>query len=250
MQLRLRSRPEAFAFALSITAVALVGNALFILLLLPPDLSRAMLFPGSLITVVLALPISYFVGTRIVAVHELTVALEHAADHDLLTGASTRLSFYKRAKACRPAPLAVIVVDIDHFKAINDRFGHQAGDLALKWFATTLVRNCREDDIVARFGGEEFVILLQQAGLDEGNRAAERLCRRVREKPIFLNGARIQMTASFGVAELSDIKDVDVAIHQADMAVYRAKQAGRNRVCVYDPALDRQPCPIRAASNG
>lgn len=228
---------------MTITAVAILGDAVIQLVILPPELADRMRWAGALITAMLALPISFYVGTKLREVSELTMQLEQAAERDLLTGAGTRLSFYRHVEQQGRAPMVVIVTDIDHFKAINDRFGHQGGDLALRHFAGTLVRNCREEDIVARFGGEEFVILLHNAGMEEGLAAANRLCQRVREKHYVIDGARLRLTASFGVAELNAPEKVDVAIHHADMAVYRAKQGGRDRVCAFDPVLDRQGCP-------
>ena len=247
MQLRLKSLNDVRKFTVTITLLAVVGDAVLQEFLLPEALLEPMRIPGAIISIMLAAPISYFVGLTLLDVYRLTVQLEHAADHDLLTGASTRTSFYKRIGDRLQPPFAVIVTDIDRFKGINDKFGHQSGDSALQHFANTLVRNCREDDLVARFGGEEFVILLQMAGEEEGTAAAKRLCQRVREKPLDLNGQTVHLTASFGVTQLDDISQIDEAIHRADIAVYRAKQSGRDQVCVYDPDIDSQPAVQTAA---
>jgi diguanylate cyclase (GGDEF)-like protein len=135
-------------------------------------------------------------------------------------------------------PHTLIVVDIDHFKSINDQYGHDVGDKALKHFSRILRRNCRHDDIIARFGGEEFIILINQADLNAGLTAARRLCRVLPEAPLKIPGGVLTLTASFGVAELRRSADVDKVIKRADMAVYRAKQEGRNRVQAYDPVMD------------
>ena len=136
--------------------------------------------------------------------------------------------------------MVLIVADIDHFKKVNDRHGHIAGDVALKQFANTLIRNTREDDIVSRFGGEEFVILLRGVSLQEALASAQRLCERVRSKPVFANGEEFFVTASFGVAELRSVAQIEEVFQRADLAVYRAKREGRDRVCVYDPSIDGQ----------
>ena len=182
MQLRLETKSDVRKFAVSITMIALSGCAMLQYLMLPADVYDRVLFRGLAISVILALPISYIVGLRLMDVHRLTSELEHAVHHDTLTGLCNRISFYHRLDGLEDMPLVMIAVDVDHFKKINDEFGHQAGDHVLKQFAVTLLRNCREDDVVARFGGEEFVILLRDTTLEEGVLAAERLCCRVREK--------------------------------------------------------------------
>ena len=195
-------------------------------------------------------------------VHFLTLELEHAASHDKLTGLHTRASFYDKLEQTGLFPCAVVVADIDYFKKINDAHGHRGGDQALQHFSTTLVCNCREDDIVARFGGEEFVIVLRNSTLENGLDVAQRLCERIRSKKLCFDHKVIEITASFGVSTAHDLSDIDSSIHLADLALYRAKRAGRNRVFAYDPSLDDtsagsiakhdQPChaPISLASNG
>lgn len=238
MDLRLKSLAEVRLFCVAVTLVAMVGNVALQRLLLPWELFQKILFSSTLITVILALPIALYIGLKILDVHKLTLRLEHSLNHDALTGAHTRLSFYKRLTDFGDHPLTVIAVDIDLFKSINDEHSHKAGDKALKHFATTLVRYCQEEDMVARFGGEEFVILLHNTVFADGIARAERLCMGVREETLFLNGRQVRITASFGVAPLADIAGIDAAIHNADLAVYRAKYNGRDQVCSYDPDLD------------
>lgn len=248
MQLRLRTQADVRLFALVITLVAIAGNGALSYVILPANVLDIMLVPGTIITMILAAPISFFVGSKILEVHHMTQKLEHAADHDQLTDTLTRKGFYKTAALCQEDALAVIVADIDHFKLVNDQHGHQAGDAALRSFAATLARHCRDDDIIARFGGEEFVILLQRASQREALKAALRLSQKVREKPLHFQGKYVQLTASFGVAGVEDVEHVDRAIHHADMAVYRAKTTGRDKVCEYDPALDTEPVLVHAAA--
>lgn len=238
MELRVTNQAELRKFALMVTVAAILGNASLQALFLPAELLRKMLLPSTMITVMLAAPISFFIGTKMLDVQKLSEKLKYAANHDHLTGTSTRMNFYSRLQSSTDPPFTLIIADIDHFKSINDRFGHQAGDAALRQFAGILSRNCRASDIVARFGGEEFVILLQESEAEEGFAAALRLSQRIREKPIILNGKPIQITASFGVDVFSEIADLDMALAHADRALYRAKKTGRDRVCRYDAAKD------------
>ncbi|HAR52203.1 MAG TPA: hypothetical protein DCS45_10060, partial [Roseovarius nubinhibens] len=105
-------------------------------------------------------------------------------------------------------------------------------------FAQCLVRNCREDDIVARFGGEEFIILLRAETEPEALATAERLRSWVAAREFVLDGHVVHITASFGVARAEDAASIDRALHASDLALYRAKEAGRNQVCAYDAEID------------
>lgn len=130
-------------------------------------------------------------------------------------------------------PLAVIMVDIDHFKTVNDRFGHQAGDSVLMTLARLLLQHVRAADICGRYGGEEFLLLLPKAVPGTAYELAERLRRQIHTLELAeLQGTRV--TASFGVAELDlegPVVSGDHLIRRADEALYQAKRLGRNRVC-------------------
>ncbi len=127
--------------------------------------------------------------------------------------------------------VSVIAADIDHFKSVNDEFGHGIGDEALRHFATLLSDNRRVEDIVARIGGEEFVLVLPGTDIREATAVADELCIRMATSPMVTDGRQIVMTSSFGVAALSkqDTCLTDIVI-KADRALYRSKRAGRNRV--------------------
>lgn len=128
--------------------------------------------------------------------------------------------------------LALILMDVDHFKRFNDSHGHMAGDAALRVLGATLKRSLRAEDFAVRYGGEEFVILLQHAGADEVAGAAERLRQAVAAAPIdgFGGVPLPSVTASFGVALLQPDQSFAMLLSQADEALYRAKAQGRNRV--------------------
>lgn len=232
MELLLRDMRDVRAFSVTVTAAAVLSNLALQSVLIPSDMLGQIRFPGSVIALALAAPVSFFVGLRLRDIHRLTLDLRQAALHDPLTGAVTRARFYERAAEIGNVPMTLIVADIDHFKASNDRFGHLAGDTALRQVATTLIRNCRREDVVARFGGEEFLILLPGTTLVDGARVAERLCARLRGKPVLIEGEHLPVTASFGVATVESPAAMDAAIAAADDALYAAKRAGRNQVSI------------------
>lgn len=160
--------------------------------------------------------------------------LERSASTDDLTGLANRATFRESCgrdveQARRTgAPLSLVMVDLDHFKSINDRFGHAAGDDALRRFATVLRGECRAADLAGRQGGEEFVVSLAGTGLAEAAQFAERLRARI-EHETASDEAPIRI--SVGVAELADRHTTaDDLIAAADAALYSAKTTGRNRV--------------------
>lgn len=166
--------------------------------------------------------------------------LETLANTDSLTGVSNRRAFLERAEqefaeARRYGnPLSAVMIDIDRFKALNDRFGHATGDQVLQKVASTLAATLRKPDIFARWGGEEFVCLLPHTDSDLARTAAERLRRAVEALKV---APAAQVTVSIGVTSLirSD-DDIDGLIDRADQALYAAKRAGRNKVILQPDA--------------
>jgi diguanylate cyclase (GGDEF)-like protein len=133
-------------------------------------------------------------------------------------------------------PLSLIFSDIDHFKAVNDTFGHLAGDLALKAVAVCLKSGLRETDYLARYGGEEFAIILPEANIESAFLVAERLREKIKSQHIVYKSKTISLTMSFGVACIPSNQDLssDSLIKMADDALYKAKAQGRNRCCLLD----------------
>ncbi|MEF2231107.1 MAG: diguanylate cyclase [Pseudodesulfovibrio sp.] len=164
--------------------------------------------------------------------------MERMATTDALTGADNRHQFFRRARAelARAGryghPLTALMLDIDHFKDINDTYGHQAGDTILRTLVNLAVATLREADLFGRLGGEEFAAILPETDVAAGLRAAERLRRAVEELEVpDAGGGRIRFTVSIGVAGFGGShEDVDMLIRRADDALYRAKGQGRNRV--------------------
>lgn len=142
---------------------------------------------------------------------------------------TTSFAYHRRAGL----PLTVLFVDLDYFKTINDRFGHAAGDVALVEVGRRLRRALREGDVVARYAGEEFVVLLPHTGVADGLAIAERLRQAVKATPVSLpDGQAVPITISVGLATYPVHGDVvDALLQAADAALYAAKQAGRDQVC-------------------
>ncbi len=130
-------------------------------------------------------------------------------------------------------PLSIIILDIDHFKVINDSYGHSIGDCLLKQLAESTVDCIRRSDMLFRYGGEEFVILLNNTDIHGANRLAERVRRKI-ERLENLCGRGIGMTVSAGVATTRDSDNENSLFERADQALYRAKEEGRNRIAVAD----------------
>jgi diguanylate cyclase (GGDEF)-like protein len=169
--------------------------------------------------------------------------LEHRAHIDGLTELSNRHALQNRLPqewdACmrRGNPLAIIIIDLDHFKRINDHYGHAAGDEVLRRMAGVLRSSFRETDFIARYGGEEFVVIAPDCDLASAVMLAERLRVAVAELQIEFRTANIKVTTSIGIAlglDPSQAKPVE-ALDHADQALYRAKGAGRNAVWIWDP---------------
>jgi diguanylate cyclase (GGDEF)-like protein len=138
--------------------------------------------------------------------------------------------------------LSVLLFDLDGFKLINDRFGHDAGDQALRHVADLAREDKRATDILARLGGDEFVLLLPETGLDQAGVTAERLCDKIACSPALYRGHAMKITVSIGVADATlSMPDLQALIKKADEALYRAKFLGRNRVS------QAMPAPILAA---
>jgi diguanylate cyclase len=126
-------------------------------------------------------------------------------------------------------PLVLLIFDIDHFKRVNDTYGHKAGDKALKLIARTLQNNLRESDFLARFGGEEFVVLMPQTELNAAIGAANKLREAVEANQFHYQQKRVLITISCGATQFKDDDTIDSAFQRADQALYKAKQNGRNR---------------------
>ncbi|MES2878701.1 MAG: diguanylate cyclase [Pseudomonadota bacterium] len=191
------------------------------------------------------------VDERVVVSHEDVTKLKAAelasltlANIDALTGALSRRNFMnlaeqELARSSRyELPLMLLMLDLDHFKLINDRYGHAGGDLVLQGFVQTVASVLRESDFIGRIGGEEFAVLLPNTTLEGGQALAQRIIECVRAHPVKLNGDHIAYTVSIGAGCLSTETSFAALLGLADAALYRAKNGGRDRLEV-GPQLPR-----------
>jgi diguanylate cyclase (GGDEF)-like protein len=173
------------------------------------------------------------INKRIAAEDEL----RRFATTDSLTGLYNRRHFLEladkeliRSRRTTKA-FSIIMFDIDHFKCINDTYGHQAGDQVLKTIALACQENLRQMDVIARYGGDEFIILLPEVDSPDAHHVANKIRTSVAEQEIMFENQPIIMTISLGVATLSmDTESLDQIFARVDKALYRAKEAGRNQV--------------------
>jgi len=155
---------------------------------------------------------------------------------DGLTGLNNRKHFFELAerevtRAARyGSPLTVLMIDLDHFKRVNDTYGHDAGDAVLRHFSQLMSEAMRDADILGRYGGEEFIVLMPQTDASQGREAGERLRKLVEESPTPWSGGSIHHTASIGLASSRSVLALENLIKKADEAMYQAKHEGRNRV--------------------
>lgn len=177
--------------------------------------------------------------SRLTADDVLKVAdLETAAFTDTLTGLPNRRSFdatFPRLieiATRRRQPLSLLMLDIDHFKRVNDAHGHEWGDEVLRHLGTELAACKRKEDSAFRIGGEEFAVIAPRTGLGKAQAVAERLRAAVEQSALERGGRRTAITISLGVAQMRPGDDILSLSARADGALYRAKRSGRNRVCV------------------
>lgn len=162
------------------------------------------------------------------------------ATQDALTGLHNRRYFMQQAEAACDAariqqqPVCLLMFDLDHFKQVNDRYGHAAGDDALRAFARILQDGLRSQDLPCRMGGEEFAALLVGLHGDEALLTAQRIGKLLADNPVHSHGQIITLTVSTGLAQLRGNSELSDLLRQADKALYQAKHEGRNRVCMAD----------------
>lgn len=180
----------------------------------------------------LALAVAYQMRRQ----HKDTLLAQHAASHDPLTGLFNRRAFMERAQGLWSSagrglrPLSLIMLDLDNFKTINDVHGHAMGDQALVHSAQVLAAACRAGDVLARWGGEEFILLLPETDIEQATAFAERLRQQFEQQVLHAGKQVVPLTASFGVVQRGGHPSLDGLIKSADVALYQAKHGGRNQV--------------------
>jgi diguanylate cyclase (GGDEF)-like protein len=190
-----------------------------------------------------ALALTLGIADRVLGFRRERDVARKMAEEDALTGVQSRRAIEMQLRALASearaggSGLGVLFVDIDHFKSINDRFGHGIGDACLAAVAQRLQAELRDGDHLGRWGGEEFVALLPGANLDNAHHTSERILRAVSADPVLIASGEVSITVSIGIAVLDPMHDdMQSLLHRADSALYRAKANGRNRV-ERDPGL-------------
>jgi diguanylate cyclase (GGDEF)-like protein len=169
--------------------------------------------------------------------------LQQMAYRDSLTNIFNRGYFTEKTaemiETCKISnmPLSLILFDIDHFKQINDTYGHAIGDEAIKHVINISKKFIKPEYILARYGGEEFVISLSGVSIEEAGGIAEETRKKIAECPLITDGKIIHITASFGAAEMSNHQNLNSLFHDADQALYESKKRGRNTVSIRPAAL-------------
>jgi len=194
-----------------------------------------------------ALALTLGIADRVLGFRRERDVARKMAEEDALTGVQSRRAIEMQLRALASearaggSGLGVLFVDIDHFKSINDRFGHGIGDACLASVAQRLQAELRDGDHLGRWGGEEFVALLPGANLDNAHHTSERILRAVSADPVQIASGEVSITVSIGIAVLDPMHDdMHSLLHRADSALYRAKANGRNRV-ERDPGLAAMP---------
>lgn len=209
-------------------------------LLQETDATRLLLVLAALAAIGSLVGVTYFLTWRLaIKLDDVQHSLKKLATTDALTELKNRRSImdrleeeFQRARRLEE-PLSLILIDIDHFKTINDRFGHIFGDLVLKTVAALMKGALRSYDIIGRIGGEEFLIISPASSREDSAALAERLLNRIRHEIISDGSAEAAITVSAGVAMLTDGDDAPgMLLKRADAAMYQAKEKGRNRVVI------------------
>lgn len=261
-----RAEFGARALATVLLPLLVVGAAMLVraaVVVMRPDagavsITRAAHFNVALLLTITVLLAVFQFALGFLVMRRMVAELEHLSSHDSLTRLYNRRAFELRAAHEITAsernglPLGLLLVDIDHFKRVNDRFGHATGDSALRLVAERLAGAARRSDVLARLGGEEFGVLLPATDAAGIRQAAERLRLAVESEPMSCSDVRLPVTISIGASmRLTGEADAEAMLRRADQALYRAKAEGRNRT-VFDTLAqvsdgDRPPEPALSA---
>jgi diguanylate cyclase (GGDEF)-like protein len=170
-----------------------------------------------------------FSSIKNIALYDTLTGLYNRRYFEERLGVETQKSFYSGT------PLSLVMVDIDHFKKVNDTFGHTGGDQALCKTSSLLKNSIRKKDTVARYGGEEFILILPEAGLEESFIIAERIRRLVENTSFEIGQAQVNLTISMGISNFPShrAKSKEELVRMADQALYDSKRGGRNKVCIF-----------------
>ncbi|MBQ0960583.1 GGDEF domain-containing protein [Ideonella sp. 4Y11] len=229
----------AFSVAASVGALFLLTELMG--LGYPPSFRRSLMV-ATIAPMLVSGPIGGFIVHLLREVDGAHRRVQHLAWHDELTGLLNRRRFTELGQQALERGLqqgeavTAVLLDVDDFKQVNDRHGHAAGDAVLQTLGHVLTVSLRRSDLSARWGGEEFALVLPGAGREDAAGIVERLRQAVASTPIVAAGQSLRCTVSIGVAPLRPGDSFDALIRRADDAMYRAKTSGKNRVCLAEAA--------------
>ncbi|MEM6987201.1 MAG: GGDEF domain-containing protein [Pseudomonadota bacterium] len=179
--------------------------------------------------------VSVFLGLKLRQITQLNHELQHIIARDKLTDVSTRDHFFAALAAQPDREGVCLMVDIDHFKRVNDTHGHLVGDKVIARVAGQLRRSVRTDDIVCRFGGEEFAIFLADADGQHAREVSERIHQSIKNRSRGRDDGHVEVTVSIGGSNVKPARLAESALHEADQALYQAKHNGRNQTVFAPP---------------
>ena len=166
--------------------------------------------------------------------------LQYNASYDFLTKIFNRKTYFEISEEIfelskrQNEPFSILLIDIDHFKRINDTYGHLIGDEVLKFVSSNISKLLRKSDILGRYGGEEFIVTLPNTKLDNAKTIAEKINKYIYDNHYVNETYNLQLSVSVGIAQIKKETNLTDLIHKADEALYKAKNYGRNRVVVYE----------------
>ena len=245
--LRIRKKSDIWMLALGVSVISVLISELCIgvvYLVGGPayfHMQAAIVF-AAVVPIIISVPISLAIGTMSFKLISTQTELKRLADEDPLTQLPNRRSFFATAQThlegleSNGGTSALLVIDADHFKQLNDSYGHAVGDRALVGIAEVLRENFRESDLICRVGGEEFAVLLPEMSISEAQPLATRVVEAVAANPLSEPGAVIEYSVSCGVADTTTSYNLQALFKAADDAMYLAKRQGRNRVALIHDA--------------
>jgi len=242
MALRIRTTSNVWAFTAAISIISVLSAELSIGIIYALadkhgfSLQNAIIM-CAIIPALIAAPITYYVARTSLTLADTQADLKRSVDTDALTGLPNRRSFFRTAEQVlvgTQTPASLLVINADHFKELNDSYGHSAGDKALVAIADVLRSSCRHSDLIGRTGGKEFAILVPEMVIEDAQRLASRIVKRVAASPLSEPRAIIEYSVSCGVADTCETHDLQTLFKAADAAKDQTKRPGLNRVAL-DP---------------
>ena len=238
MKIRIETTAQVWQLTVALGLLAALVVACASMLLYDPERRAFELLVKLSFVCCIGTPVVYVMAVQLHKNHLMQVELQRLIDRDRLTDVATRDRFFDSMSADPDAWGVSLMIDIDLFKDVNDTHGHLAGDQVLRHIATTMKGILRDVDIVARFGGEEFVVFLHEADAQGGYRVAERMRDAIEAQAVTFEGEEIKVTVSIGGALKGAEEDINHALREADDALYRAKDEGRNRTVFAEGSPD------------